>query len=164
MTKLKKLVIAGVTVALIGVTSVTALAASGFSSRADALSELTGRTSAEIREQKQAGKSLGEIAAEAGVREEFRAADLEIKKDILAQRVADGEMTQEEADRILEAIEDRQANCDGTGSNGLKLGAGFGERNRDGEGNGERKGAGEGHGEGRGLRNGGGLGNGNGRR
>lgn len=162
MTTPKKLILVGAMVALIGITSISAFAASGFSSRVDALAGLTGQSAEQIREQKQDGNSFGAIAEQAGKREEFRAANLEIKKDILAQRVADGEMTQEDADRILEALEDRQANCDGAGSNGPKLGGGFGERNRDGEGNGEHKG--EGNGEGRGQRNGGGLGNGNGRR
>lgn len=162
MMNSKKLILVGVMVALIGITSISALASSGFSSRVDALAELTGQSVEQIRALKQAGNSLGDIAEQAGKREEFRAANLEIKKDILTQRVADGEMTQEEADRILEALEERQTNCDGTGAKGPKLGGGFGERNRDGEGNGEGKG--EGHGQGHGLRNGGGSGNGNGRR
>lgn len=46
---------------------------------------------------------------------EARAERLEAKKEILAERVDAGQITQERADEIISAIEKNQANCDGTG-------------------------------------------------
>ena len=65
-----------------------------------------------------------------------------MRKEQLAQRVADGYMTQERADRIIARMEDNLANCDGTGyncGNGYHCGGGWGD----------------GHGHGHGWRNGG---------
>ncbi|HCP14930.1 MAG TPA: hypothetical protein DIT32_04030 [Peptococcaceae bacterium] len=80
--------------------------------------------------------------------EERQAARLEAKKDILAKRVADGTMTQAEADQILAAILANQETCDGTGSAriGQKFGAGFGLGNGQGQGRGGRMGMGRGQG------------------
>lgn len=95
--KRSKLILAlGVMVLLIGVTSITALAASDYSG---------------------AMRSV-----------ESRSEVLQIKKDILNERVANGTITREKADEIINALEENQLNCDGTGSDGIgrKYGAGFG--------------------------------------
>lgn len=85
-------------------------------------------------------------AVQAASLEDRKAAILELKKEILAQRVADGTMTQEQADQILTALIENQAACDGTGSAriGQKYGAGFGMGN--GQGRGGRMGMGRGQG------------------
>lgn len=85
-------------------------------------------------------------AVQAASLEDRKAAILELKKDILAQRVADGTMTQEQADQILTALIENQATCDGTGSAriGQKYGAAFGMGN--GQGRGGRMGMGRGQG------------------
>jgi len=91
-------------------------------------------------------------AAQAGSLEDRKSAILEQKKDILAQRVTDGTMTQAQADQILAALLENQATCDGTGSAriGQKFGAAFGMGNGQGQGQGARMGMGRGQG----LRNG----------
>jgi len=78
--------------------------------------------------------------------EEFKKENLEIKKDILAQKVKAGKITQAQADAIIKKLEDNQATCDGTGSAkiGKSMGAGFGQG----------QGQGRGQGGGRGLGNG----------
>ena len=61
----------------------------------------------------------------------------ELRKDQLAARVADGRLTQEQADKILASIEERQALCDGEG---YGYGCGYGRGYRDGNGDGYRDG------------------------
>lgn len=53
---------------------------------------------------------------------------LDLKRDRLAAKVEQGILTQDEADEIIKAIEENQANCDGTGSEriGQKMGANLG--------------------------------------
>lgn len=87
-------------------------------------------------------------SAQTDTLEERQAARLEAKKDILAKRVADGTMTQAEADQILAAILANQETCDGSGSAriGQKFGAGFGLGNGQGQGRGGRMGMGRGQG------------------
>lgn len=145
MTKTKKLLSIGAVIIAMGVTSISVFAASGYSTPAEALAGLTGKTVQEVIQQRQeTGKSYGVIADEAGKLEEFKEENLQIKKDILDKRVAAGTLTQAEADEILKAIEANQAICDGTGSAkiGQKYGAGFGN------GNGMRNGFGQGLGRG----------------
>jgi len=69
--------------------------------------------------------TFGELAQEAEIYDEFKAAALEGKEAILDQLVKDGKITQEKADEVLEAMEA----CDGD-SQGLLKGTGlFGQRN-----------------------------------
>lgn len=116
MTKFKKFTILGAMVLLVGATSITAFAASDFSSP------------------------------------EERAERLEIKKEILAERVEDGQITQERADEIITRIETNQANCDGTGPSGEGCGLSgeFGRMNGNCNGNGDGDGNGFGGGRGNG--------------
>lgn len=154
MKTMKKFVAAGVAVMALAVGSVTAFAASQYSTPAEAVAGLTGReVQSVIDERAQTGKTYGTIANEAGVLDEFKTEMLELKKDTLAARVAAGTMTEEQADAIIARIEANQANCDGTGTGfGLKsagcgMGAGFGQGGGQGRGQG-------GCGMGNGLRDG----------
>lgn len=115
--------------AVIGVLATTgATLAATSKSPAEIVSGLTGKTVADLNQERTAGKTYGTIANEAGKLEEFKTQMLEQKKVILDQRVAEGRLTQEQADATYKAIQDNQVNCDGTGSVGLgrRNGAGFG--------------------------------------
>lgn len=127
MTKIKKITAIGAMVLVIGATSITAFAASKYSSPAEAVAGLTGKTvESVIQERQDTGKSYGAIAEDAGKLEEFKQEKLQILKDNLAKRVADGTITQERADEIVKAVEERQAVCDGTGTGGAGCGMGAG--------------------------------------
>jgi len=132
MTNMKKVIITGAVVFMIGATSITAFAASTYKTPAEAAAGVTGKTVEEVTTQRQeSGNTYGEIANEAGKLEEFKNEMLEMKKDALAQKVANGTITQEKADEIYKALEENSANCDGTGSAriGQKYGAGLGMGN-----------------------------------
>ncbi|WP_312038945.1 DUF2680 domain-containing protein [Desulfosporosinus shakirovi] len=89
--------------------------------------------------------------------EEFKAQTLEQKKAIPDQRVAAGNLTQEQADAIYNSLKTNQATCDGTGSAAIakSTGAGFGL----GQGQGMGQGMGR-KGNNAGQRTGGGFGGG----
>lgn len=154
MTKFKRFAAFGVAALIIGATSITAFAASTYSTPAEAVAGLTGKSvESVIDERSETGKTYGTIADEAGKLAEYKAEILAIKKDALANRVAAGTMTQEKADEIIAALEANQVNCDGTGSAriGQGMGAGFGGMNGNGQGKGQG-GAGRGQGgAGRGM-------------
>ncbi|MBR0598484.1 DUF2680 domain-containing protein [Sinanaerobacter chloroacetimidivorans] len=146
MKNFKKLIMVGAMVTMIGAASVTAFAASSYSTPAEAVAGLTGKTVEDVTaERYETGKTYGTIANDAGKLEEFQTEMLQIKKDILADRVEAGLMTQERADEIIAAIENNQSACDGTGSlrTGQRMGAGFGSMNG---------GQGYGQGNGQGMR------------
>jgi hypothetical protein len=115
---------------------------------AEIAANLTGKSVAELQQQRQAGQTYGAIANEAGKLEEFKAQMLEQKKVVLDERVADGKLTQEQADTIYQNMQENQANCDGSGNGngrmGKNAGAGFGQGN--GPGAGQGMGAGQGFG------------------
>lgn len=152
MSRFKKALLIGITVLALSSLSVTAFAASRYGSPAEAVAAMTGKTVAAVRQERaESGKRFGEMARDAGKFEEFKAEKLEIMKDRLAQKVEDGKITQERADEILAAIEERQANCDGTGSQSHeRLGLGNGEGGRTGGGEKVRGGQGPRDGSGRG--------------
>lgn len=144
MLKFKKTIILGAMVLTIGATSLTAFAASKYNTPAEAAAGLTGKTVESVIEEKtETGKTYGTIAKEAGKLTEFKNEILEMKKDILDEKVKNGIITQERADEIITALKENQANCDGTGSArvGQKMGAGFGG-NGGGMGRGQGKGLG----------------------
>jgi hypothetical protein len=99
-------------------------------------------------ERSESGKTYGTIAAEAGKLADFKTRMLEAKKAALKEKVTAGTMTQERANAVIAAMEQNQANCDGTGSGriGQSMGAGFGG----GMGNGQGRGQG-GTGRGQGI-------------
>lgn len=131
MKNIRNIIAAGALTLAMGVTSLTVFAAAKYDNPQDALAGLTGKTIEEITDERyEEGKTYGEIAAEAGKLDEFKAELFEQKKEIIQERVTDGTLTQERADEILENIENNQATCDGTGSGrgfgGMMNGSGFG--------------------------------------
>jgi len=125
----------------------TAFAAVTAQTPAQIAASVTGQTVEQVTAGRATGVTYGTIAKEAGMLDEFKVATLEQKKAILDQRVADGNLTQEQADAIYNRLVTNQATCDGTGSAaiGKSMGAGFGQ------------GMGMGNGQGAGQRNGGGA-------
>ncbi len=160
MTKLKKIAVLGIMVLAISLFSTVAFAAVADNAPAEVAADVTGRTVDSVRQERvETGKTFGTIAKEAGNLEQFKAQILQAKKEVLAQKVAEGTMTQEKADEIIAALEQQQAVCDGTGSTkiGREMGAGFGGMN----GNGKGQGQGQGNSNGQGLGQGqGGVGRG----
>ena len=129
MKNFGKIAAVGAIVLVIGATSVTALAASGYSTPADIVAGLTGQTAEDvITEKTDTGETYGAIAEDNGVLEAFKDQMMENKEALLNERVAAGTMTQERADAIIAAMEENQVDCDGTGTGGLGsgMGAGFG--------------------------------------
>lgn len=149
----KKTTAIGLMAMAISATGVTVFAASQYSTPAEAVAAITGQgVDNMVAERAETGKTYGTIAAEAGKLEEFKAEMIEVKKDNLVAQVASGNLTQEEADEIITALEENQANCDGDGSAriGKTQGAKFGAN-----GGGMGKGSGRGQGGcGMGLRDG----------
>lgn len=149
--KTKKLAVLAAIVVVIMVGAVSAsFAATEWKTPADTLAGLTGQSVDTVQEKRQEGASYGAQAAEAEILEEFKAARLENIEARLAEAVAEGDLTQEEADARLEAMAERQETCTGDGTG---AGCGLG---------GMRQGRGAGNGAGNGLGKGGG-GRGNGR-
>jgi len=160
MKKIKTYIMAVTIVGLLGVTG-TAFAAVTGQTPAEITAGLTGKTVEQVNEERLTGKTYGTIADEAGKLEEFKAQTLEQKKAILDQRIADGSLTEDQADAIYNSLKTNQATCDGTGSAaiGKRAGAGFGLGQGQGMGQGMgRKGMGSGQHTGGGF--GGGMGNG----
>lgn len=146
MKKFKKII---ALVAVVGILSMAGIAyAADFKTPAQIVAALTGRTVDDVTAERTDGKTYGTIANEAGVLDEFKVQMLEQKKAILDQRVADGLLTQQQADDIYNTIKQRQAACDGTGSvAGGRCGTGLGQ----GRGFGMGRGAGRGNGFGGGM-------------
>lgn len=144
MKNLKRAIVGGLAVLTLAATSVVAFAASAYQTPAEAAAGVTGKSVEEVTSERQSGKSYGSIAAEAGKLVEFQQAVLDIRKDALNALVADGTLTQDEADAQIEAMKERQAACNGTGT-GAGCGMGTG---------GNGRGQGRGYGRGMGLRNG----------
>ncbi|MEQ8235437.1 MAG: DUF2680 domain-containing protein [Syntrophomonadaceae bacterium] len=124
---------------------------------AEIAANLTGKSVAELQQQRQAGKTYGAIASEAGKSAEFKAQMLEQKKIILDERVAAGKLTQEQANTMYQNMQQHQADCDGTCDGNARLGqnggAGFGQSAGQGLGKGNGQGLGNGMGNGRGFGN-----------
>ncbi len=159
MKNYKRLLSLGAVTLAIGATSLTAVATSQYSTPAETVAGLTGRTvESVVEERSESNKTYGTIALEAGKLDEFKSEVLEIKKASLAEQVTDGKITQDRADDIIKQLEENQVNCNGDGGSqlGRTLGARFGS-NGEGLGNG---GANRGNGQGRGQGGVRGLGNG----
>ncbi|RDU22648.1 DUF2680 domain-containing protein [Anaerosacchariphilus polymeriproducens] len=149
MNNKKRLITGCIVAAALTTTSMIAFAASPYSTPAEAVSGITGRTTESvIAERMETGKTYGAIASAAGKLDEYKKASLEMKKNNLNAQVAAGTITQDKADSIIKSIEDNQSTCDGTGTAkiGQKMGAKFGS-NGAGKGNqGSRMGRGQGSG------------------
>jgi len=154
MQRIKKLLMMVTVMAVLGAGGVAYAATT--QTPAEIAAGLTGKSVEALYQERAAGKTYGTIANEAGKLDEFKSQMLEQKKVILDQRVADGKLTQERADAIYNAIQDNQANCDGTGKAriGKNAGAGFGQGNNMGNGPGTGGGAGMCNGSGLGARQG----------
>lgn len=145
MRNFKKLIVAATIVGMLGVVGVAGAAvATGATTPAGIVAGLTGKSVEAVTAERAAGITYGAIAQEAGMLDEFKAENLEQKKVILDQRVAEGNLTQAQADETYKAIAANQATCDGNGSAkiGRKNGAGFGQ----GMGAGQHNGGGMGRG------------------
>ncbi|MFC1961860.1 hypothetical protein ACFLWN_02300 [Chloroflexota bacterium] len=94
-------------------------------------SELLGLTPEELCELRQEGKSLAEIAAEQGVTvDELVDAIMAEKIAAVQARVADGTLTQEQADLMIQQMAERTemaVNRTTTGPTGWRMGGGYGE-------------------------------------
>jgi len=106
--------------------------------KVDTLVSLTGLSEAAIAEAVDAGKTLGEIAFDEGVYDQFKATVVSGFEAHLQDKVDDGKLTAEEAADYLAEFEAKQADCTGepgtqTGMN-LNLGSGGnGQRQRNGQ-------------------------------
>lgn len=175
MKNVRNIVAASVLSLAMGVTSLTVFAAAKYDSPQEALAGMTGKTVEEIAEKRvEENKTYGAIAAEEGKLDEFKVELLEQKKEVIQKRVSEGNLGQEDADRIIERIQDHQEACDGEGNpgegmmegygiqfgNGSKDGTGMGNGPKDGTGmgNGSQNGEGNGLKDGTGSRQGKGLG------
>ena len=130
MTKFKKIFALTAMVLTISAGSLSVYAASTYNTPAEAVAGLTGRTLESVTTEKsEIGSSYGTIASEAGVLTEFKTEMFEIKKDQLAEQVANGKITQSEADAIVATWQQNQADCTGNGNgtgNGIGLQSGRG--------------------------------------
>ena len=111
---MKKLLIGAVTAGMLLVGATSAIAAT-FKTPAETYAELKGVTVEEAYTERAAGSSYGKLAVDAGVLDEFKAKMLENRKAVILDRVANGQLTQEQADTMIANIEAMQANCDETG-------------------------------------------------
>ena len=127
MKKIRNIVAASALTLAMGVTSLTVFAAAKYDSPQEALAGITGKTIEEITQERfDEVKTYGEIAAEAGKLDEFKEELFEQKKEIIEERVAEGSLSTENADEILERVEDNQATCVGDGERGSGMMSGFG--------------------------------------
>lgn len=152
MKNIKSYIAAATIVGLLGVAG-TAFAAVTGQTPAEIAASVTGQTVEQVTAVRATGVTYGTIANEAGKLDEFKAATLEQKKLILDQRVADGNLTQEQANAIYNRLVTNQTTCDGTGSAaiGKTMGAGFGQGQGMGQGAGQHNGGGSRGGMGRGA-------------
>lgn len=112
------------------------------------LSTLTGKTLTELLKEREAGKTAYQIAEDNGKGDEFQREKLNAQKERIDARVKDGRITQEDADKVYNKLQENQANCDGTRSQqrimkeALELGQGQGSgmKNGQGQGTGTRSG------------------------
>lgn len=107
----------------------------------DQVASLLGMSVADLQAARQSGKSLAEIAADKGISRDTLVADLlKLHQDAVASRVADGTLTQAQADQMTAAMKTRiEAMVDAKG-------VGPGARGRGGAGRGRLGGMGCGQG------------------
>lgn len=140
--KFKKIIVIGLSATALAATSITAFAFSA-NSPAEIVAGLTGDSVENVTEQAvESGNTYGQIAYDEGLWEEFSKEMLESKKAFLDEKVADGTLTQEEADEIYANILERQEYCNGTGGYGGMMGYGFGSNSGRGTGFGQGRGCG----------------------
>lgn len=84
--------------------------------KAELLSELTGKSVQKIEGERLTSKTYGQVASDNDVLDEFQAKRIENHKQFLQEKVANGSVTQEQADQIISQMKQNQANCDGSGN------------------------------------------------
>ena len=139
-TGMKKTLAALVTVGILSI-GVATFAATALSP-AEIASKLTGKDLAVVQQERTAGKTYGTIAKDVGKLDEFKKEMLENRKAAIDERVNNGQMTKEDAAKLLAAMEERMATCDGTGMAAGGLGQKFGAAFGQGGGRGNGQGAG----------------------
>lgn len=118
MNLIKRIMAVTAAAAILSAGAITAMAAN-YSSPAEIAASLTGTATEDIiNESRSTGKSYGTIASEAGKLNEYKNACLSLKQATLDKNVADGLLTQSEADELYEAMQSHQSVCDGTWHNG----------------------------------------------
>lgn len=147
MKSIKKALVAGLAVLVMGAGSVSLYALSEYETPAEALAALTGSDTETILADREEGETCWTIAEEEGVLDEFRDEVLAIHKDKLDERVAAGTLTQERADEILARMEENIGeggmgrglmNGTGEGHFGARAGSRNGERQQVGGGGGRQ--------------------------
>lgn len=125
---MKKAITVIITAAILLV-GATGVFAATFKSPAEIYAGLKGITVEQAYAERAAGSTYGALAQQAGVLDEFKNQMLESRKALIQERVANGILTQEQADAIIKNIEENMANCDGTGAGARmgRFGAGFGK-------------------------------------
>ena len=130
MKNLKKLIAVATIIGSLSVVGIAGAAyATGATTPAGIVSELTGKSVEDVTAERATGKTYGAIAEDAGKLENFKTEILVQKKAMLDQRVTDGNMTQAQADAMYKSIQENQTTCDGTGTAkmGQRSGMGFGQ-------------------------------------
>jgi hypothetical protein len=130
MKKNKMLILVVIGLLLLGATTVFA---AELKTPAQIYAGLKGITEQEAIIERSEGEPYGVMAEDEGFGDEFKDAMLESKKAVLNQRVEEGILTQDQADAIMERIEQNIENCNGPGSCGNiggMYGAGFGNGSR----------------------------------
>lgn len=95
----------------------------------DVLADLTGLSTTDIQARRAAGESIADIAKSEGVDpDDVVAKALETRKALLQQKVADGTITQEQADAALAQMRERLAERVDTTATGRPSWAGQGAR------------------------------------
>lgn len=112
---MKRLWIGLVTAGLILAGATTAWAGT-FKTPAEIYADLKGITVEEAYLEKSGGTCYGTLAQEAGRLDEFKANMLANRKAALQDRVVQGKLTEQQADLMLQNMEQRMSECSGTGS------------------------------------------------
>lgn len=115
---MKKLVMLTVASVLFASMGLVALASSLGDTPAEVYANLKGITVEEAVEERQDGSTYGELAEDAELFEEFKAAMLESKAAQLDALVEEGKITREEADALIEQMTEY---CDGNPGNARHL-------------------------------------------
>lgn len=137
----KKLIVVLALVMALGVGTTSLAVENNRVSHPDILSNITNKPLEEIIEiRKNTGKTYGQIAEEFGVLEEYKEEMFTIKKNFINEKVDNGYLAREEADRIIANMESNKELCDGENLGYRKLcgnyGLGIGMLNKKGRGNG----------------------------
>lgn len=121
MKKKKIFITSLLTLGALGIGAISVSAnMSNFQDKAEILSELTGKSTNEIIEERiEENKTYGTIATENGVLEEFQNKNLDQIKNNLNEKVGEVVISKEEADEIISNRENTMQNCNVSGL-GLK--------------------------------------------